>query len=509
MYFSRNGYVFALVDSRGRGNSEGEFEPFRNEGRDGHDVAEWLANQEWSSGKVSMWGGSYAGTNQWLTLMESPPHLTAIVPAAAAHMGVDFPFFKNIFPSYIMQWLTFTSGVTLNLKLFLESSFWIDKFAELYNKGLPFNELDKIVGNESEQFQEWLRHPTPDSYWTEMTPTPAHYKNINLPVLTITGHYDGNQPGALEYYQRHVKYGSQKGRRLHYLVVGPWDHAGTRTPRQQVAGIEFGKASLLDLNKLHLEWYDWTLKGKKKPGFLKDRVAYYVAGAEQWKYASSLKSINRSKLKLYLHSTGKANDVFHSGQMTKERAHEEPPDRYVYDPRDLHLEELERKSITNYITDQRYALNLFGNGLVYHSKPFEQKTEVTGFLRFVVWISMDVPDTDFQVSVYEIMPDGKSIFLTEDFIRARYRQSLVHEKAVISGSIERYEFRAFPFFSRQLGKGSRLRLVIRCPNSVRWQKNYNSGGDVAAESRKDARRANISVYHDVRHPSFLQLPLGK
>ena len=34
MYFARNGYVYVLVDVRGRGNSKGKFEPFVNEGRD-------------------------------------------------------------------------------------------------------------------------------------------------------------------------------------------------------------------------------------------------------------------------------------------------------------------------------------------------------------------------------------------------------------------------------------------------------------------------------------------
>jgi predicted acyl esterase len=53
MYFARNGYVFALVDVRGRGNSEGHFEPFVSDGRDGHDVVEWLARQPWCTGKVA------------------------------------------------------------------------------------------------------------------------------------------------------------------------------------------------------------------------------------------------------------------------------------------------------------------------------------------------------------------------------------------------------------------------------------------------------------------------
>jgi putative CocE/NonD family hydrolase len=94
-YFSQNGYVYALVDVRGRGNSEGSFEPFANEGRDGYDVVEWLAKQPWCNGKGAMWGGSYAGFDQWSTLKEFPPHLATIVPAAAAHAGVDFPFFHK------------------------------------------------------------------------------------------------------------------------------------------------------------------------------------------------------------------------------------------------------------------------------------------------------------------------------------------------------------------------------------------------------------------------------
>ena len=58
VYFAKHGYVYALVDVRGRGNSGGEFEPFVNEGKDGYDVVEWLAKQPYCNGKVTMWGGS-------------------------------------------------------------------------------------------------------------------------------------------------------------------------------------------------------------------------------------------------------------------------------------------------------------------------------------------------------------------------------------------------------------------------------------------------------------------
>jgi len=296
------------------------------------------------------------------------------------------------------------------------------------------------------------------------------------------------------------------------LIIGPYDHAGTRTPRREVGGLTFAEKSLLDMNKLHREWYDWTLKTGSKPEFLKKRVAYYVVGegGEDWKYADSLDTIASEKRTLYLASNdGRANDVFQSGTMNQTKRAKSQPDRYIYDPLDLRPAELEKNEIPNYLTDQSRALNLFGNGLVYHTEPFAEATEITGNLKFSAWIAMDVPDTDFAVDIFEILPDGGSVFLTGTQMRARYRESAYAEKLVKTGQINRYDFDAFTFFSRRISKGSRLRLIISSPNSPSTQKNYNSGGTVAAESKKDARTAHITLYHDAEHPSFLELPVVK
>ena len=511
MYFARHGYVFVLVDVRGRGNSDGGFEPFANEGRDGHDVVEFLARQPWSNGKVTMWGGSYAGFDQWTTLKEFPAHLATIVPAAAAHAGVDFPFFHGVWSSYVVQWLTFTSGDTGNGNLFGESSFWIDKFREMYSTQAPFSTLDQIVGNTSTIFQRWLEHPTDDAYWQAMAPTPADYRKISVPILTITGHYDGDQAGALSYYQEHMRHGNAAAKEKHYLIIGPWDHAGTRTPQKEVGGLTFGDASMVDLNKLHAEWYDWTMKNGRKPEFLKKRVAYYVVGpgAETWKYADDLESIATGRRTLYLSSrNGTTNDVFHSGDLT-DRPRPSAPDRYVYDPRDLRPAELEKEEVRNGLTDQRSALNLFGNGVVYHSEAFPEAVEISGRVKLTVWIAMDVPDTDFAVTLYEIMPDGTSVQLTSDLVRARYRESMTAPTLVAPGAITRFDFTGFTWFSRRVSKNSRLRLVINCPNSIYIEKNYNSGGRVETESGKDARVAHITVYHDQEHPSALEIPVVK
>jgi putative CocE/NonD family hydrolase len=341
-----------------------------------------------------------------------------------------------------------------------------------------------------------------------MVPTPEDYKRIKLPILTITGHYDDNQRGAMTYYRRHMQYGTSEAKAQHYLIIGPWDHAGTRTPKKEVGGLTFGEASVLDLNNLHKEWYDWTMKNGKKPEFLKKRVAYYVPGAEVWRYADSLEVIGNETRRLYLNSRdGRANDVFQSGTLNTQEPGHEPPDKYIYDPLDTRPAALEHKPAPNYLTDRTGVLNLFGNGLVYHSEPLGEDTEITGYVKFVAWIAIDVPDTDFAMEVNEIKLDGTSVLLTNDIQRARYRDSLTEEKLVKPGEINRYEFSGFTLFSRRVANGSRLRLVLVCPNSIGLEKNYNSGGVVAAESGKDARTAHITLYHDAEHASFLELPI--
>lgn len=506
VYFAGHGYTFAAVDSRGRGNSEGVFEPFSSEARDGYDIVEWLASQPWCDGQVAMWGGSYGGYDQWLTLREAPPHLKTIVPVASAHAGVDFPFLKNIFTPYEMQWLTYTSGAARNMTIMNNPEFWIGKFQEMYQQHLPYKELDRIVGNTSTFFQTWIAHPHPDESWDRMSFPQAQYDRINIPILTITGHYDDDQPGAMEYYRNHMA-SKSPARETHHIIIGPWDHAGTRDPKIEFGGLKFSDTAILDMNKLHQDWYDWTMKDGKKPDLLKKRVVYYVMGEEKWKYADSLEAIGATSKKMYLGSKGEANDIFHSGILADNNPTGAPFDTFIYDPLDKRFGDLEWKQVNDYLTDQTYDLNLFGNGLVYHSAPFAKDIEITGWIRLYAWISLDVPDTDFRVSLAEVLPDGKLIKLTQDLLRARYRESNRVEKLIVPGEINLYTFDGFTFFSRRISKDSRLRLIISCPNTIYLEKNYNSRGVVAEESGRDARTAHVTLHHDKDHASYVELPV--
>ncbi len=515
-YFASHGYAFVLVDVRGRGNSAGEFEPFAQEPRDGYDVVEWLAAQPFCDGKVAMWGGSYAGFDQWATAKEFPPHLATIVPAAAAHPPLDYPSYLNVGETYDVRWFTFTSGKTGQANLFGDEKFWRTKFLAAYKKYIPFKSLDSFIGNPSVNFQRILKHPTPDAYYDAMVPTGEQFQKIALPILTITGQYDGDELGALSFYRDHIASVTSEAGAKHFLIIGPWDHAGTRTPTDEVGGVKFGPAAIIDLNDLHRQWYDWILKNGTKPEFLKNQVAYYMLAAGNtgangtWKYADSLKNLTARARTFYLDAkNGDANGAFRSGSL----AENQPAggrDEFTYDPLDTRrgseVEGIEPNDKTAGI-DQRLALSIGNDGLVYHSDPLPKEMPLVGCPQLTLWVSLDTPDTDLSADLYEIQPDGTSIALWSDLRRLRYRESLRQEKLVKGDEIVKCDFAPGLFVARKLMKGSRLRLVVSSPNSIFWQKNYNAGGVVADETAKDAQTAHIRVYHDAAHASAIQIPV--
>jgi hypothetical protein len=508
VYFAQHGFPFLTVDVRGRGNSAGTFEPFVNEGRDGYDIVEWLAQQPYCNGKVAMWGGSYGAYVQWATASECPPHLATIVPAASPYIGVDFPLRNNTMAPYVMQWLTLVAGRTSQDKIFSDNEFWGDKFRRWFESGAPFKTLDTQIGIPSAIFQEWLQHPAPDAYWDRCNPTSEQYAKITIPVLSITGSYDGDQPGALTHYREHLRNSRPEGRRQHYLVIGPWDHAGTRTPQPEFGGIKVGPASLVDLGKLHLQWYAWTLQGGPMPEFLRKPVAVYVMAADEWRCLERLEQATTRSERFYLHSSANPDDVFHSGQLSASPANS-GPDHYVYDPRDIRHAAIESSVDPASLADQSMVHAATGTQLIYHSHPFETDTEITGFFKLTVWLSIDQADTDFGVTVYEIALDGSSVLLSTDTLRARYRESVREEKLVRTRDPLRYDFERFTFVSRRLPRGHRLRLSIGPLHSIYLQKNYNGGGVVAEESMQDARPVSVSLFHDDAHPSALYVPIGE
>ncbi len=509
------GYPYLAVDTRGRGNSDGEFEPFFPDPADGHDVVEWIAKQPYCNGKIGMRGISYVGFTQWAAVRGDPPHLATIVPSAPCWVGLDYPFRFNVFFSFAASWLTSTWGKTSQTMLTLDYRMWLERYLRFFESGLPYKDLLQYFGIDSKPFAAWLGHPHQSEYWDRANPTPEQFAKLTMPVLSLTGIYDGDQPGTIEFHRHHLKHAGDKAN--HYLVIGPWDHPGVWRPMADMLGLKLGPDSVMDMTKLHRDWYRWTMGDGPRPEFLKKKVAHYVMDADKWRYVDTLEEATARVENFYLQSNGNPSDVFQSGSMGAKPPERSQPDQYVYDPRDLSrprrevenvISRLDRKLPPGALTEQ--DVNASERELLYyHTAPFEKDTEVTGFFILTAWLAIDQPDTDFSAAIYDIGDDGVCTNLASTHLRARYREGLRTEKLIDTKEPLRYEFDRFFFVSRRIRKGHRLRLVIGANHTVHWQKNYNSGKPNADETMKDARTVTVKLFHDAKYPSALSVPIGR
>jgi predicted acyl esterase len=204
---------------------------------------------------------------------------------------------------------------------------------------------------------------------------------MRIPVLTITGHYDDDQVGALHYYRHHRRYSS--AREQHLLVIGPWDHGGTRTPRSSFDGLTFAEQSVIDLVDLHAQWYDWVLGRGPRPTFLQDQVTYYEAGSETWRSARSLEEMGTVPRHLYLTPNNEPADALHSaGLLDADPPSETSVVRMRSDPASAASPSRSEPSPDSLFAGLEPLQQTEGDGLVYLTTPTGADIQVTGHIAF-------------------------------------------------------------------------------------------------------------------------------
>ncbi|AOT06919.1 CocE/NonD family hydrolase [Pseudoalteromonas luteoviolacea] len=489
-YFSAHGYIFVSVDSRGVGGSEGLFTPFVDEGKDGYDVIEYLANHPLSNGKVGTLGGSYRGFAQWAIQKYRPPSLHSMIAIASVYPGYDFPMRNNIFSDYTISWLDFVLSKT-DTKHYGSGDGWDNAYVKQKNNGTAFKDLDKQKNHLSEVYQTWLAHPNYDMYWQKMVPNRMDYSAISTPILSITGHYDGDQRGTLKYYKHHQQWGDTTVFADHYLVMGPWDHSGTRKPKSQVHEAQFSAHSLVDMPTLYLDWFNWTLKGERKPNYLHSPVIQYVQKTGRWFGQNSLRSGSKVE-RISLHNMRVKKPNKHTAQQVKSR--------YVYNPK-IAVRLPLRLDMTGTVDIPQES----GSYVAFDTPYLTQSQILIGQIKASIWIEISTVDTDIYLDVFEVCKGDEMRLLSQAYRRVKYRDNL---SIPISTPINTpFELRLddFDWMAREIEKGCKLRFIVR---SSKWhhQKHFNSGLPVSYQTMAHATVANISVLHDENYPSYIQIP---
>ncbi|HXX77946.1 MAG TPA: CocE/NonD family hydrolase, partial [Ktedonobacteraceae bacterium] len=212
-YFAERGYVFVAMDVRGRGDSDGTFVPYLNEGQDGYDAIEWCASQDWSDGNVGTIGSSYPGCVQWLAALHKPAHLKAMVvrvtpsdPFVETPTGLPSPM--------TLCWLHFVSG---HMNQLMEAVDWENVYEHL-----PLITMDERAGRRNANWRANVEHPQLDDYW-ELLCYQNKFDQIDVPVLHISGWYDDEQIGTpLNYIGMTARGATPAARDSQRLLMGPW-----------------------------------------------------------------------------------------------------------------------------------------------------------------------------------------------------------------------------------------------------------------------------------------------
>src|SRR5262249_30433720 len=334
LFFASRGYVFVFQDVRGRHESEGRWEPFRDDIEDGYDSVEWAAAQPWSNGKVGMQGHSYGGHVQWRAAMAKPPHLVTIVPMVAS---------TSLYHNWVTlngAWrLSFNFGwgaVRQESRIMQNTSIHTKKGepeSQRYEKvllTLPLIGMQELLGRHAQFYTDWIRHPDYDDYWKAIS-VEERYEDIGIPVLTHGGWFDiftqGTQNGYIGMSHRGK---TEVARKQSHMVVGPWEHGVS-----QVTGdVDFGAAARVEREVFELPWFDYWLKGARNGVDTEPPVTLFVMGKNEWRREKEFPLARTEYRKMYLSSDGQAYGGGSGGKLSWQAPpSSSTPDRYEYDPR--------------------------------------------------------------------------------------------------------------------------------------------------------------------------------
>lgn len=498
-YFAEHGYAVAVQDVRGRGDSDGEFGFFFQEADDGYDTIEWLATQPWSDGRICTMGVSYLATVQWLAASRRPPHLVCMVATAAAGDYLnEIPYIGGAWRQHwSLNWLNLTSA-TISQDNLTEAD-WAGVFEHR-----PLLTADEALGRRMPMYREWLEHDTLDDYWKRIVFTEQDFRAIDLPVLHVTGWFDGDQPGAMYYWHGMSEHSPAAAEQ--YLISGPWDHGQTFVGgAQRIGELEFTPDSIIDNYRVHLDFFDAYVKGRTE-AFQQPRVKLYVTGRNEWRSFDAYPVPDAQATRLYLSSGGRANSLYGDGRLlTEPPAADEPRDSYVFDPRDpVRLNFNDPGGM--YAVDRR-ALERRDDILVYTGDVLDEPLEVIGRISVELYAASDARDTDFTASILDVFPDGRAVVLGErvaGIIRARYRHGLDRTELLTPGAVERYTI-DLGHIGHSFEPGHRIRVEISSSAAPTYNPNQNTGNPVATDT--EWRTATQTIYHDAEHPSALVLPV--
>ncbi len=506
--FAQRGYAVVVQDTRGRFESEGDWDPFRYEAKDGYDTIEWAARQEFSDGKVATYGGSYLGNVQWQAAAEGPPSLVAIFPMVASTSLYHNSFYHG---GAFKLALAAGWGIARNPRRVMYPQTWhTETFAPeewRYDRllwHLPLATLDEALSGEVvRHYRDWIRHQSYDEYWRSMS-VEERFSMVKVPAHVWGGWYDLLLGGTLNGFTgMRREGGTEAARRETKMTVGPWGHG----PSRKFGDVDFGPEADRVPFERNLRWMDHYLKGGDNGIDREPPVEIFYMGINRWVHHQDWPVPGTKVTPYYFSSGGQANSLRGDGVLNTSRPAGAEADHYVYDPDNavptLGGNDCCGAPIPIGPIDQR-PVEARSDVLVYTSEILREPLAVAGPVKAKLYVSTDAPDTDFFVKLVDVHPNGFAMNIAEGILRARFRRGLDRMELLKPGEVYELEVDMRGTANVFL-PGHRIRVDVTSSNFPQFDRNPNTGEDLGTSARR--RPARQAVYHSARHPSHIVLPV--
>ena len=495
---TRRGYAVVVQDTRGRFQSQGEFEPFRSEDVDGYDTVEWAAAQPWSDGKVGMYGASYFGQTQWAAAKLRPPGLKAMAPYLTWSEPLDGTFGRGGALEFGTS-ASWTLQMALNVVMRRHAG---DREVMTQAVRAIVDDYDRLAAGTYwelplHDFAPLLRNQAPNGLNLNLASLsdPAlaehlrvRHDQVEVPSLNAGGWYDIFLQGTIDNFNAMRNRGIPAK-----LLIGPWSHSTGINP---VGELNFGFGSQLafidlrmDFQNLQLRWFDHWLKGIDSGMLAEPPVKIFVMGRNQWRDEQEFPLARAVPEDIFLREDGRLDRTGPAG--------DERPDQFDYDPANpvptVGGATLLTPEFRSGPHDQR-RIEERPDVLVYTGGEFGRDVEVTGPIKVTLWACSTATSTDFVARLCDVHPDGRSINLTDGILRVQVEPGEPAEHVIDLWATSNL-FRA----------GHRLRLQVTSSSFPRWDRNLNTGQPAGAGS--EPKPARQTILHDRAHPSRVTIPV--
>lgn len=392
-YFTNHGYEVVVMDLPGTGLSSGrKSEPFTaDEGPAVASTIDWLADQDWTTGAIGMFGKSWGGQTQLRAAHEALDGLKAIVPVMPA---VD-----------LYQDVTYTGGVMEAIKAVGGFPHWYQTLQAMpptlrddegHWNDIWQEHLAELREGKPVLFQ-MLDHQTKDEYWQSKDIPLDH----DVPMLMIAGYRDLHPQPDIDAY--HEARGPRR------LILGPWRHT---MPHR-------GREVAINIRAQVVEWFDQFLKGEEND-------ATEGPGIQYWTERDGGGKVNGGVWRERAQWPSVADPVADATTLsyTVTPSGLTPAENYTDGAvaADYEYDFTVGTHSQDYLTDQPIDANVDdARSLCFDSEPLTAPVEVTGTGVAKLRIRATTPDPTVAVRVVDVSPSGESSVVCYGYINASLR----------------------------------------------------------------------------------------